>query len=90
MHTFIRYYLIIMVIVSTFHTVHAKRTAKNFTQKKALIIGNYKYRDRSYHLRTPKQDVRELKRTLKKAGFTVQVKENLSAYEMEKALFLLE
>ena len=53
--------------------VHADTTLK----RKALLIGNYKYKKSDWRLKTPKKDIQALKKLLKKSGFQVTVKYNL-------------
>jgi uncharacterized caspase-like protein len=51
--------------------------AESLTHRKALLIGNYKYKKRDWRLKTPKKDIQALKSLLKKSGFQVTVRYNL-------------
>jgi hypothetical protein len=50
----------------------------------ALVIGNWEYSHKP--LKNPKNDVRDMRATLKRLGFSVIYRENLSQIEMEKAI----
>ena len=60
--------------------------AKGLSEKKALLIANYQYKKKGYRLRTPRQDVKELKQLLQKSGFQVTVRLNLNADEMDQVI----
>ena len=57
--------------------------AEEFTKRKALLIGNYKYRGKQWRLNTPKNDIKTLQKILKQSGFEVSVHYNLKT----KSLF---
>ena len=82
-------YIVIVLIISTLIDVifHEKDSlAKGLSEKKALLIANYKYKKKGYSLRTPRQDVKELKKLLHKSGFQVTVRFNLNADEMDEVI----
>ena len=78
-------HLLLFFILGTLD-VCTQAVAQGLNDRKALLIGNYAYKKKGYRLRTPRQDIKEIKRTLKKSGFQVTTHYNLTADQLDKVI----
>src|ERR1700753_2313914 len=76
-----------LIVASSFQAANAEeRATAKPRARMALVIGNANYQDADTPLKSPVRDARALGSALRRAGFDVDVAENLTKEELRHAL----
>ena len=83
---FFKFLFSLFLITLLITPASAQEHGTNSGSRKALLIGNSKYKVRSNRLDNPVKDLKAIKKSLKKSGFDVTFEKNLTTKKMEEAV----